>query len=433
MDLATTVDPTSSEDCLTLNVWTPAHPAASPAPVMVWIYGGGFVLGNGGDPTYDGQVISEATGAVVVTLNSRLGPLGFLAHPALTAEDPAYPASGMYGFEDQRAALAWVKTNVAVFGGDPSSVALFGESAGGISTCLHLVSPKSAGLFQKAMIESGPCDTPGATLPQAEVQGSAMATALGCTDPTSALTCMRAATADAVLTALPLKAGFIGAAGVNWFPVVDGWNIPDQPPTLFAAGKVSKTPTLLGTNKNEGSLFFLLGNLSPTTDADNQAILEAIFPGHGAAIVAQYPTAAYASAKDAAIDAFGDGSFVCPTRRAARALAAAGAPVFLYQFTHAVTSILFQGLGVFHSSEIPFVWGNSYLGISMDADETKLSTAMMGYWFQMAAGANPTGKAAFTWPAYQQATDTNIVLDLTLSTQTGLKKSLCDFWDGLGP
>ncbi len=434
MDLASTPDPTSSEDCLTLNVWTPAKPASSPAPVMVWLFGGGFVLGNGGDPAYDGQVISETMGAVVVTLNYRLGPFGFLAHTALTAEDPSHPSSGMYGFEDQRAALQWVKTNIAAFGGDPASVGLFGESAGGISTCLHLVSPKSDGLFQRAMIESGPCDTTGQTLTEGEAQGAQLATALGCTDPASVLTCMRSATSTALLTALPLKPGFVGATGVNWFPVVDGWNITDQPPALFASGSVSKTPTLLGTNKNEGSLFFELGGLDPTTDADSQAILEAIFPGHGAAIVAKYPAAAYAgSAKDAAIDAFGDGTFVCPTRRAARALSKAGAPVYLYQFTHAVTTGLFAGLGVYHSSELPFVWGNSYIDIKLDPGEKQLSKEMMGYWFEMAASGNPTGKGAFAWPAYQQATDTNIVLDLTLSTGTGLKSALCDFWDSLVP
>jgi para-nitrobenzyl esterase len=220
---------------------------------------------------------------------------------------------------------------------------------------------------------------------------------------------------------------------VNWFPVVDGWNITDQPPALFAAGSVSHTPTLLGTNKNEGSLFFLLAGLMPASDAENQAILEGIFPGHGAAIVAQYPSAAYASAKDAVIDAFGDGTFVCPTRRAARALAKAGAPVYLYQFKHAVTSALFQGLGVFHSSELPFVWGNPYLGITLGSDEKQLSKEMMGYWFQMASSAAPSNQESFAWPAYQEATDTSIVLDLTLSTETGLKKNLCDFWDGLGP
>jgi para-nitrobenzyl esterase len=434
VELGNQPDSSSSEDCLTLNVWTPEASPATPAPVMAWIYGGAFVLGNAGDPAYDGRALSEATGAVVVTLNYRLGPLGFLAHSALTAEDPAHPSSGMYGFEDQRAALAWVQKNIAAFGGDPNRVGLFGESAGGISTCLHLVSPKSAGLFQHAMIESGPCDDAQQTMAAAEAQGDTLATALGCNDPSTVLACMRAATSDAVLTALPQSADFIGNDGATWFPVVDGYNLPDQPTTLFASGSFSKVPTLLGSNKNEGSLFFFLGGINPTTDADAQALYESFYPGHGAAIATQYPSSAYGgSPKDAAIDAFGDAAFVCPTRRAARALSSAGVPVHLYQFTHAVSSSLLQNLGVFHSSEIPFVFGNPYLGIVLDAQEQQLSKEMMSYWFQTAATGDPNAKGAFTWPAYTPSGDTNIVLDLTLSTQTGLKKADCDFWDSLGP
>ena len=131
----------TSEDCLTVNVWTPATKPSAAAPVMVWIHGGGFVLGSGAEATYDGHALSEATGAVIITINYRLGPLGWLAHSALQAEDAAHPSSGMYGFEDQRAALAWAKANAAAFGGDPANVTVFGESAGGLSTCLHVLSP----------------------------------------------------------------------------------------------------------------------------------------------------------------------------------------------------------------------------------------------------------------------------------------------------
>ncbi|MBP6729758.1 MAG: carboxylesterase family protein, partial [Microthrixaceae bacterium] len=149
---------TVSEDCLTLNVWTPAAPSSAALPVMVFLHGGAFVGGSGGQINYDGQRLSESGRVIVVTINYRLGPLGFLSHPALAAEDPAHATSGMYGLEDQTAALAWVKANAAAFGGDPGNVTIFGESAGGISACLHLVMPASAGLFDRAIIESGPCD-----------------------------------------------------------------------------------------------------------------------------------------------------------------------------------------------------------------------------------------------------------------------------------
>ena len=206
------------------------------------------------------QRVAEATGSVVVTINYRLGPLGFLAHSALAAEDPAHPSAGMYGFEDQRAALVWAKANIQAFGGDPGNITLFGESAGGISACLHLVSPLSKDLFQRAIIESGPCSVgTGATEKAAEAQGDDLAKALGCNDPATALACLRGKKADEILVALPGKKGLISGDGVNWFPMVDGYNIPDQPSALLDAGKVAKVPVVLGTNKNEGTLFFAIG------------------------------------------------------------------------------------------------------------------------------------------------------------------------------
>jgi para-nitrobenzyl esterase len=370
---------------------------------------------------------------VVVTINYRLGPLGFLAHSALAAEDPAHPSAGMYGFEDQRAALVWAKANIQAFGGDPGNITLFGESAGGISTCLHLLSPLSKDLFQRAIIESGPCSVgTGATEKAAEAQGDDLAKALGCTDPATALACLRGKKADEVLVALPGKKGLISGDGVNWFPMVDGYNIPDQPSALLDAGKVAKVPVVLGTNKNEGTLFFAIG-ATAADDAEYEALMSSVFGGMGATIVAQYPSAKYGSPKDAAAEAFGDGAFVCPTRRTARALAKAGVPTHLYQFVHAPKA-LFPNLGAFHSSEVPYVFGNAYLGITLDLPEDQaLSKAMIGYWSNHAITGDPNSKGAFAWPSYDAATDTNLVLDLTLSTQSGLKKDACDFWDGILP
>jgi para-nitrobenzyl esterase len=427
---ATSAKPTTgtSEDCLTINVWTPLVEPAQPAPVMVWIHGGGFTLGSGAEATYDGQKLAEATGAVVITLNYRLGPLGFLAHAALESEDAAHPSTGMYGFEDQRAALAWAKANAGKFGGDPAKITLFGESAGGISTCLHLVSPKSQGLFQRAILESGPCGIVRGTAKDAEPQGDALATALGCTDPANLLACLRGKTADEVLTALPNKKGFIAGDGASWLPSADGFNVPELPDKLLGAGSVAKIPVILGTNKNEGALFLTLAG-GVADEAAFQALMEGVFPGHGAEIVAKYPVASFSSATEAAGVAFGDGAFVCPTRRTARWLAKAGASPFLYHFVHAPTSGLFSSLGAFHSVELPFVFGNAYLGITLDADEQKLSQAIQGYWSSLASDGTPKG--AKDWPLYAEAADESLVLDLAITTETGLNKSLCDFWDSI--
>jgi para-nitrobenzyl esterase len=426
--------PGTSEDCLTLNVWTPATPPAELAPVLLWVHGGSFVTGSGGDALYDGQALSEATGSVVITINYRLGPLGFLGHSALAAEDADHPSAGMYGFEDQRAALAWAKTNAKAFGGDPENVTLFGESAGGISTCLHLLSPKSEGLFQRAIIESGPCHTTtGQTKQQGEAQADKFATALGCSDPATVLSCMRGKTSDEVLSALPNNGNVVTGTGANWFPLVDGWNISDQPAKLFEAGSFTKVPTLLGTNKNEGTIFFALGG-GVKDETAYKALLTALFPAHADDVLARYPLASFSSPTAAAAEVFGDSSFVCPTRRAARALAKAGVDSYLYHFTHALATPLGPELGVFHASEIPFIFGNPLLGIiSLNDEEKVLSQSMVGYWSAMARSGDPNAKGASAWPKYDATGDQNIVLDFTFSAQTGLKKDICDFWDQIAP
>ena len=419
----------TSEDCLTVNVWTPAASAPS-TPVLVWIHGGGFVSGSGAAGTYDGAQLSAATGAVVITMNYRLGPLGWLAHSALTAEDPAYPSSGMYGFEDQRAALAWVKANAAAFGGDPGNVTLFGESAGGIATCLHLFSPKSEGLFHRAIVQSGACTLRGSTQQIAEAQGNDFATALGCTDATKTLECLRGKTPDEALLALPGKVGEIGPDGAAWVPVIDHVNIDDQPSALLAAGKFTKMPVILGSNRDEGVIFFSLG-LSVTSETDYTALMDGIFGGNGAAIVAKYPASAYGgSLTQAASTAVGDGFFSCPARRTARGLAAGGASVYFYHFTNAPKTLL-GDLGSFHSAEVPFIFGNAYLGISLDEEQQKLAATMQKYWFGLAKAGDPNTSGTPTWPKYDAAKDENVVLDLAITTQSGLKKDACDFWDGI--
>jgi para-nitrobenzyl esterase len=278
---AMSFDTSSSEDCLTLNVWAPKAASTTKAPVMLWIYGGSFVIGSGGMSDYDGQKLSEATGAIVVTINYRLGPLGFLALPALHAEDPTHPSSGMYGFEDQRAAIAWTKSNIAAFGGDPTNITIFGESAGGISVCTHLVSPPSKGLFARAIIESGAYAIGlTATETAADAQGAALVKALGCdgkSDPDT-LACMRAVKFDQVLLAMPASPFNIVTGGTSWGTVIDGLNLPDDPVKLFGKNAFAMVPTLLGTNTNEGSLFFAFSN-PVTSDATYQTFADALFPG----------------------------------------------------------------------------------------------------------------------------------------------------------
>lgn len=423
----------SSEDCLTLNVWTPSKPKSDKLPVMVWIHGGGYVLGSGIDPAYDGHNLSEAMGVVVVSINYRLGPFGFLSLPALRAEDPALPTAGNYGIQDQRAALKWVKANAAAFSGDPTNVTIFGESAGGASVCQHLVAPASQGLVARAIIESGPCDLV-STKDAADTQGKALTDAIGCTqgDAAAVLACARAKSAEELALALPLSQDFISPGGATWNPVVDGVELTDQPSALVEAGAFQKIPTIIGYNTDEASLFFLLGNTTIDDDAELAAIAESINPGHGQEIAAAYPSSKYGSAQEAALHVVTDAGFLCPTHRIARALAKGGAPTYLYRFAYAPTGGFFGDIGAFHSAEIRYVLGNrsQILPGALTDEELALASVIQGYWTRHAATGDPNGKD-LAWPRYDAATDEGIVLDTTLSTEKGDRAEQCAFWDAL--
>jgi para-nitrobenzyl esterase len=341
----------------------------------------------------------------------------------------------MYGIEDQRAAIAWTKNNIAAFGGDPGNITIFGESAGGFSVCTHLLSPPSKGLFQRAIIESGACATGlAATETAAEAQGDTLVKTLGCTaaDAASTLACMRGKKVDEVLLAEPVSAFNIVIGGPSWGLVVDGLNLPGNPVALFSAGSFTPVPTLLGSNTNEGAIFFAFQN-PVTDDASYLAFANAFFAGAGSTVVAHYPSSMYGSPKDAAAAALTDAGFTCPARRVARALSKAGVPTYRYRFAHAPMNSLVGNIGAFHSSEIPFVFGHAtHLEPNTpSAAEAPLAAAMQGYWYRMAQAGDPNGAGAPTWPKYDTSTDPDQVLDLTISTETAFKKSDCDWWDGL--
>src|SRR5215471_12790244 len=273
----------ASEDCLFLNVITP-NPARVLRPVMVWIHGGGFVAGSASQ--YDATALAEKGGAVVVTINYRLGPIGFLALPGLSAES-ADGSSGNYGIEDQQAALRWVRRNILRFGGNPLDVAIFGESAGGLSVCANLVSPRAAHLFQRAITESGPCVAPLPTLATAEAQSGAAAARVGCADPATQVACLRALPAGALLTSG-------GTSGPN----VDGAVLPQQIPAAITAGQLNRVPVMEGTNHDEDRLFVaiqfdLAGR--PVTAAQYPALVQGLAGANAAKVLAEYPLAAFAS------------------------------------------------------------------------------------------------------------------------------------------
>ena len=242
------------EDCLFLNIWTRDLALAQPAPVIVWLHTGGFAGASANFAGTNGRKFAEQTGVVVVAPNYRVGALGFLAHSALAAEDPAHPISGNYGLLDQQAALRWVHDNIAAFGGDPDNVTIAGTSAGGASVGLQLVSPATAGLFHRAIVQSAYPTTRWATHEESVANGVVVANALGCTDPATALSCMRAKTMGEVLLARPVatQAVVTQPGRIYWEPNVDGVVIPDQPRDLFASGNWHLVPTIVGANRDEG-------------------------------------------------------------------------------------------------------------------------------------------------------------------------------------
>jgi para-nitrobenzyl esterase len=430
------VGPTN-EDCLYLNVWTPAKSAAERLPVMVWIHGGSFETGSGSMEVYGGQNLA-AKGVVVVTISYRLGPLGFLAHPALSAES-AEGVSGNYGLLDQISALQWVKRNIAGFGGDPTNVTVFGESAGAISILDLLVSPLAQGLFQRAIAQSGilldygfGVSTTG-TLEEAERAGEDLGERLGIggssRDGGGTLAQLRAKTPDELLAAAAATTSDSGLMeqGLFWKPVADGYVLPDLPTRLWAAGKQENMPLLIGSNADEGNAFLAGLTVSPT---EFEVQMGKIFGEYVDEALALYPVAAAGDITPAFSRMLTEVGFASTARFAARTMSesAAGA-AYLYQFTRVP---LQNPLGAFHGVEIPYVFGNadlfSTLGVIEEADHD-LSAAILGYWTRFAATGDPNGEGAVPWPVYDQRSDEHLELGDTIHQGIRLYSKACDLAD----
>ncbi|WP_018441855.1 carboxylesterase/lipase family protein [Trinickia symbiotica] len=337
-----------SEDCLFLNVYGPAR-TADPRPVMVWIHGGAFVNGAGSD--YDPHILAEKQNVIVVTINYRLGALGFLSHPALGAE------SGGYGLLDQQAALRWVRRNIASFGGDPARVTIFGESAGGVSVCALLRSPGAKGLFSRAIIESGPCVAFDRKL--ADQKGIAYAKAASCPENgPAAIACLRRL--DAVSAGSTSGMTEVGVGGTPW-TLVQGTAVLPGTGAMLDAGQFSRVPVLNGSNLDEGRLFALGGLGRLHNEADYLHDLKVQHGERGAKIAAFYPVSGYPSVALAFSAYLTDWLFACPALSANTAMSRY-TPVYAYEFRdrNAPTGLQAPAelgtLGAFHSAEVQYVF-----------------------------------------------------------------------------
>jgi len=395
----------TTEDCLFLNVYAPARPfafATAPRPVMVWIHGGALVTGESDD--YDPVRLVTQGNVVVVTINYRLGALGFLAQPALDGE--GHPAVN-YGLLDQQAALRWVKRNIAGFGGDPGNVTIFGESAGGLSVLSNLASPHARGLFEAAIVESGAYALTLPTLGAAEAQGTAFAAAVGCGDQSAA--CLRAVPVAQVLAH--------GAANVT--TVVDGTILPLSIGTALSSGRFNRVPVMNGSNHDEGRLFTALSFdlvRGPLGAGAYPTAVAAAFGAQAApAILAQYPLANYgnaSSAPDLAISAIQtDAEFACPAR-AADAFLSRYVPTYAYEFNDEGAPEDFLPpisipYGAAHASEIQFLFNIRALPgtPALTPAEMNLAAAMVRYWTQFAGSHTPGASGLAYWPRYDVASD----------------------------
>ncbi len=373
-----------SEDCLTLNVWAPE--GAERLPVMLWIHGGGYNNGSGTAALYDGSNLARR-GVVVVTINYRLGRLGFFDHPALAAERPSGAPAGNYGVMDQIAALEWVRDNIATFGGDPDGVTIFGESAGGAAVLQLMVAPSARGLFHRAVVQSGlgrqrsallSDDRPGR--PSAQSLGQVFARGIGLEDPTADQ--LRALAPERLLTPQP--------AFYSDNLIVDGAVVPEDVVEAFAAGRQAEVPLILGTNSAE---FWWI---RPSDAGAYGRIDDSLTGAERDALVSAYEGQ---DGYDASI--VSDLVFNEPARHLARLHARAGHPTFLYRFDVVAASNPEPSGGATHASERPYVFDNLHtVGRPMGERDQRAATLIADYWTRFAATGDPNGSRRPAWPDF---------------------------------
>ena len=431
-----------SEDCLKLNIWAPHPHSGPPLPVIVWLHAGSFLLTSGAVGQSNATRFVEANDVIVVAPNYRLGAFGFLGHRALRGE--SLGTAGNYGLLDQRLALEWVRTHIAAFGGDPNRITIAGQSAGGLSVSLHLVSPGSDGLFDRAIMQGGFASYRWRTRDDGEAQGDAFATALGCNDPAQVLACLRAKTRDQVLRALPTGTEQFAETGrTHWSPIVDGLVIPDQPRWLYESGAFSRVPIIIGSNRDEGWTWVNRSFAGDITQEQYESALQTEFGADAAAILATYPSAEYGSPKSALAQAVTDAEYACGAERLARLIERTNTPLYLYQFNYAVDAVAPDR--AVHGLDVNFLFGTdigaplltppaTYVLTGPDLD---VSRSMAGYWRRFADTGNPNtdDETVVHWQVFNRpdgegrGADRYLILDAPVRTAMRLREEQCAFWD----
>jgi para-nitrobenzyl esterase len=398
------------EDCLFLNVFRPERIASDPEqlPVLFWIHGGGQLLGSGHQPTgfgnlYDGAVLAKESRTIVVSINYRLGPLGFLAHPALQNADGA---TGNWAHHDILAALRWTQNNIGAFGGDPDRVTIFGESAGAHNVCVMLASPLARGLFSGAIAQSGGCDT--APLDVRSDEGRDTAAAVGCTgDGPDAAECLRAVSGESLMRTLPPIPPLLHVWRLPWGSTVDGEVLTDQPLKVIARGEHNAVPTIVGSNRDEAALF--LGAVVPLTCFDLrlqfELMLSSSFDDDDARdaliddVMDAYDCGDRFVMRDVLLEVATDLEFTCQARRLTRALRENQVePTFRYQFRDSANYGVYAAMGAFHAWELAYVFDSfaELLYIPSSA-ERELGALMQRAWGNLAHSGTPDVDGSIGW------------------------------------
>ncbi|MBL9123738.1 MAG: carboxylesterase family protein [Planctomycetaceae bacterium] len=406
-----------SEDCLSLNVWT-AGLTGDKRPVMVWIHGGALTRGSGSVGVYDGASLARK-GVVIVTINYRLGPLGFFAHPELTSESAEH-AAGNYGLLDQIAALRWVQRNIAQFGGDPGCVTIFGESAGSLSVNALVASPLAQGLFHRAIGQSGTAFRNLPTLAEAESAGAEFATKVDASD----LATLRQLSAEELLARAARQGEIRGNLNC------DGWSLPEDVKATFLAGRQHRVPTIAGSNADE------MTTLAPlaTRPRDRRGFEAqvALTLGNVDEVQRLYPVASDGDAPRAYLDLLGDVSFTLPARSWARWATASGSRVYLYQFTRVAPFAAVAKIGAYHAAEIAYVFDNlDMLPRKFTDADRKLAETMSAYWVAFAKMGDPNVAGLPSWPAYNPADEPYLAFGDSATLEHHLRQEKLDLIERL--
>lgn len=412
-----------SEDCLYLNVWTPAKSANAKLPVLVYFYGGGFIAGDGSEGRYDGEALAKR-GIVTLTVNYRMGVFGFLALPELTKESPHH-SSGNYGFMDQHAALVWVKKNIAAFGGDPNKVTIAGESAGSMSVCAQMASPLSKGLFAGAIGESGSVlgnlsPIPLAAAEQNGVQFAAKVKAASLAD-------LRKMSADQLLEL---------SANSRFTYNVDGYFFPESPQAIFAAGKQMHVPLLAGWNSAESNAGSFLGKVPYTID-NFKAAVQKIYGDQADKILAVYTPATDAGVEQAATDLASDRFIAFATWKMVDMHSKTGGkPVYRYYYQRPRPNFadgrVNKAPGAVHSAEIEYALGNLHYNkvYVWSADDQKVSETMQQYFTNFVKTGNPNGAGLPEWYDFRKDPPRVMVIDVNSQSQPEVHKDRHVVMDG---